>query len=117
MSRKAGDRYEKAARQFLEAKQYQVLETNYRYSRKEIDLICVDGDELVFVEVKGGRSQRFGDPVYRVDQRKQEAIIETAQGYLTEAKRSYSAYRFDVVLVREEKGRLLVEHRPAAFTL
>jgi putative endonuclease len=117
VSRKAGDRYERAARQFLEAKNYQVLETNYRYSRKEIDLICVDGEELVFVEVKGGRSQAFGDPVYRVDQRKQEAIIETAQGYLAQATQNYAAYRFDVVLVREEKGRLFIEHRPAAFTL
>jgi putative endonuclease len=117
VSRKKGARYEQAARRFLESRQFQILETNYRYGRKEIDIIAIDGDELVFVEVKGGRSQAFGDPILRIDQRKQEAIIETAQGYLSEIKREYSAYRFDVVLVREERGQLFVEHRPAAFTL
>lgn len=117
MSRKAGDRYESAAREFLENQGYDVIAANYRYGRKEIDLICVDSDELVFVEVKGGRSQAFGDPVFRIDTRKQQAIIEVAQGYIAGATRSYSAYRFDVVLVREERGKLEIEHRKAAFTL
>ncbi|MCK4856995.1 MAG: YraN family protein [candidate division Zixibacteria bacterium] len=112
-----GHRYEKAAQEFLRNKGYQIITTNYRYKRKEIDIICSSGNELVFVEVKGGGSATFGDPVYKVDGRKRQAIIEVARGYLAQSLRSYRSYRFDVIIVNDIRGELQIEHRQGAFTL
>ena len=95
---------------------YQIIATNYRYSRTEIDIICAINNELVFVEVKGGRSGEFGDPIHRVDKRKQEALIKTAQGYLQQSVVDYDSYRFDVIVVEEKEGRLDINHIKGAFT-
>ena len=41
---------------------YRVLERNYRTPQGEIDLIALDGDTVVFVEVKTRTSDSFGAP-------------------------------------------------------
>jgi putative endonuclease len=114
--RARGDRYEQAALRYLKNKNYRILKTNFRSGRKEIDIICLDKDELVFVEVKGARSTTFGDPVFRVDERKRQALAVAAEGFLAQSARDYKSCRFDVVLVREEQ-HLQVEHLQNAFTL
>jgi putative endonuclease len=116
-TRRRGTRYEQAAREFLENLGLETLAVNYRYSRKEIDLVCRDGDELVFVEVKGGSADAFGGPIHKVDKRKQQALIEAARGYLAAHQLKYSSCRFDLVIVREDSARLTIEHLKNAFTL
>jgi putative endonuclease len=111
-----GRKYEKLAVDHLRGNGYDIVATNYRYGRKEIDIICAKENELVFVEVKGGRSTAFGDPVYRVDNRKRDAIIEVAQAFLQESKVVYRSYRFDVIVVKEKEGRNVIEHLQGAFT-
>ena len=111
-----GRKYEKLAVDFLRVNGYDIVATNYRHGRKEIDIICVKDNELAFVEVKGGRSTAFGDPVYRVDNRKRDAIINVAQAYLQESEVAYQSYRFDVIVVKEKEGRHEIEHLQGAFT-
>jgi putative endonuclease len=118
VSRRArGNRYEKAASEFLQTQGYRIITTNYHFGHKEIDIICLDGKELVFVEVKGGRSLEFGDPVYRVDARKQAAIAEVARAFLAGSARDYDSYRFDVVTVKDDERGQAIEHLKGAFTL
>jgi putative endonuclease len=111
-----GRKYEILAVDYLRGNGYDIVATNYRYGRKEIDIICAKENELVFVEVKGGRSTAFGDPVYRVDNRKRDAIIEVAQAFLQESKVVYRSYRLDVIVVKEKEGRNVIEHLQGAFT-
>lgn len=111
-----GRKYEKLAVDHLCANGYEIVAANYRHGRKEIDIICAKDNELVFVEVKGGRSMAFGDPVYRVSNRKRDAIINVAQAYLQELEVAYLSYRFDVIVVKEENGRNEIEHLQGAFT-
>ena len=47
-----GHYYEQEAADYLISCGYQILEANYRCRHAEIDLIAMDGDYLVFVEVK-----------------------------------------------------------------
>ncbi len=111
-----GRKYEELAAEYLRGQGYEIIATNYRHSRNEIDIIAAHGNELVFVEVKGGRSLAFGDPVYRVDKRKQDAIVSVAQAFLQKSIVAYQSYRFDVIVVREEEGGRNIEHLPGAFT-
>ena len=65
-----GRGYERVALDYLRGDGYDIIAANYRHGRNEIDIVCRKNNELVFVEVKGGRSSAFGDPVYRVDDHK-----------------------------------------------
>ena len=43
---------EDAAAKFLKRKSYKIKSRNFRSGHKEIDIVALDGDVLVFVEVK-----------------------------------------------------------------
>ena len=51
-AKEIGNRGEEVAREFILSKGYEVLETNYRWRKFEIDLITKDKDTVVFIEVK-----------------------------------------------------------------
>ncbi|MFO7658761.1 MAG: YraN family protein [Bacteroidales bacterium] len=89
---------EEIARQFLENLGYKILETNWRFEHKEIDIIALKDKEIVFVEVKTRKNTRFGEPEEAVDERKQQHLIEAADAYLSGNNLDYEA-RFDVISV------------------
>ena len=64
-----GKRSEIIAMNFLKKKGYKILETNYKNSIGEIDIIAKDNDYIVFVEVKGRMSKKFGDDQDNDDRR------------------------------------------------
>ena len=94
---------------------YKILAKNYRAGRKEIDVIVLDGKELVFVEVKAGRSKEFGEPELRVDERKQRNLAEVAQKFLAETIIEIESCRFDVLGV--DLGTKKIVHYRGAFVL
>jgi putative endonuclease len=112
-----GKRGEEEARKYLESKGYRILERNFRAERGEIDLITMDGDTLVFVEVKAGMPGNFGEPEDRVDVRKQKQIGKVALAYLTEKHLENADCRFDVVSVVQKHGRTTIRHIEDAFWL
>src|SRR5205807_5727130 len=67
-----GARGEKLAGQFLRSQGYKILYRNFRdRTGGEIDIVCRDGDTLVFVEVKTRGNEEFGRPIEAVDRQKQ----------------------------------------------
>lgn len=99
--RQTGTEYEQCAAYFLEQKGYRILERNFRCRQGEVDLVALDGETLVFVEVKYRRDDRMGDGAEAVDRKKQKKIISCARYYLL-CHREYTEHpcRFDVVSVR-----------------
>jgi len=97
-----GQRGEVHAVEFLKAKGYTLLETNYRTKLGEIDCIFKDGDELVFVEVKTRSSRAFGDPLEAVNQRKWRQITRVAELYLRTVP-AETPLRFDVIGIIDGK--------------
>lgn len=89
---------EQLACQYLQAQGLKLLERNYRCRFGEIDLIMQDGRDLVFVEVRFRRSQRFGGAALSVDAAKQAKLLATAQHYL-QSKAPKRNARMDVVAV------------------
>ncbi len=87
---------EKLAARYLEGLGYAILERNFRYKNLgEIDLICRDKDEVVFVEVKMRGSSDFGMPEDAVDARKLQKIMRVAEIYLSGNEK----WRIDVVVI------------------
>ena len=95
-----GRRGEKLASRFLRASGYKILYRNFRgNSGGEIDLVCRDGDTLVFVEVKTRTREDFGRPIDAVDRDKQKRISRGGLAWLRLLDNPEIFFRFDVVEV------------------
>ncbi len=67
-----GTRSERAAARFLRRKLgYRILRRNFSCPRGELDLIALDGDCLIFVEVRSTEGEDSTPPVESVDFDKQ----------------------------------------------
>jgi putative endonuclease len=94
---------ERAAKAFLKANGYRILRENYSTPLGEIDLIALEGDVVVFVEVKARASLEFGPPQSSVTLTKQRQILKAAGVYLQREGLAEAACRFDVVAVTFER--------------
>ena len=103
-SRQTGSFYEGIAADYLEKKNYEILQKNFYSRHGEIDLVAKDGKYLVFVEVKYRTSCQSGHPLETVNLKKQQRIKKAAQFYL----QRYRVFpdtpcRFDVVAILGEE--------------
>ena len=78
---------------------YRIIDSNYRTQYGEIDLVALDGEYLVFVEVRSLSSDAFCKPVETINSRKIARIIYAAQHYIEAKQMGERAVRFDVVEV------------------
>ena len=88
-----------------------LLETRYRNRAGEIDLIMLDGETIVFVEVKTRLSGSPGLGLLAVDRRKQRRIANAAILYLIWKGWQNRPVRFDITEVSQRD----VLHVPNAF--
>jgi putative endonuclease len=118
-----GDFGERHAARLLERGGHTILARQWRCPEGELDLVTLDGDELVFVEVKAlsaGAVAGPERPVLAVGYRKQRKLRSLALAWLQDHDGfvpPHSALRFDVVGVRiDAAGRAVEwEHVRAAF--
>jgi putative endonuclease len=100
-----GTRGEKLACQFLKRSGYKILYRNFRgRSGGEIDIVCRNGDTLVFIEVKTRTREDFGRPFDAVDRNKQKRIARGALAWLRLLDDPDILFRFDVVEVIIPEG-------------
>ena len=88
---------EKAAAKFLKSLGYRIVQQNHLQRRGEIDLIAIDGNTIVFVEVKTWRSNRYAEPSEAVDRNKQRYLTRAALIYLKNKQLLDRQTRFDVL--------------------
>ena len=106
-----GRQYEKLAEKFLIDNNYKILENNWQAGHKEIDLIVKKDKTIVFVEVKGSVSKKYGHPSEKVDKRKRANLISAAQQYIIAKNFTDNDFRFDIITFLNGK----LEHYPNAF--
>ena len=94
-----GEKGETIAAAYLKKNGYRILETNFRCSLGEIDIIARDKEDLVFVEVKTRKSLDLGYPEQAVGIKKQKKISQLALFYLQKKNLINAKARFDVVAV------------------
>ena len=110
-----GRRGEALAEEYLKRKGFQIIKKNYRSGHKEIDLIAKEGNTIVFVEVKAGRSKSFGAPHERVDLRKQRNLIDAANDFIQKEEVGDCDFRFDVLAITYGRGKEDIDHIKNAF--
>jgi putative endonuclease len=108
---------ERLAAEHLERRGCSIVRRNHRTRFGEIDLIVLDGDILVFVEVKTRRGR--GSPWDSLDDAKQAQVRRMARAYLAEEPdRPHTAgLRFDAIGVCiDGRGQLTeLRHLEGAF--
>jgi putative endonuclease len=99
---------------FLRKKGYNILETNWRSGKNEIDIIALDNDILVIVEVKSRHSNFAGEPETAVTHDKQRALIRAANAYIGKTGKN-NEVRFDIVSILVVKDQQTINHIEDAF--
>lgn len=109
-----GERGERLAVEHLIKRGYRIVVTNFKVPvgrnskgvavTGEIDVIALDGETLVFVEVKTRRSEEFTPAITAVDNRKQRQITRTSRVYRRIFNLMEMQCRFDVVTVVMREG-------------
>ena len=90
------------AYRFLKKKSYQILEKNWRspYNQnREIDLIALDMECLVFVEVRARSLQAINHGFYSIGSQKKKVLLVACRDFLRRQHGKFISYRFDVVEV------------------
>ena len=102
---------EDVAARFVTAQGWTVLARNWRCADGELDIVALDGDELVAVEVKTRRSTAYGHPAEAVTHRKLARLRRLTARWLSEHDVRARSVRVDVVAVLVPRaGAAQVEH-------
>ncbi len=99
-----GRKGEQLAVEFLQKKDYQILETNWRFSRAEVDIIAKDGEILVFVEVKTRSYTWYGEPEESITAKKEALLADAAAVYMEKVGHEWEI-RFDIISVLLEENK------------
>lgn len=95
-----GDFGERVAAAHLQAKGYRVIDRKYRVRDAEIDLIAVDGDQLVFVEARTRRGAYPGMAALSITRKKAGKLLFAVERYLeTHPDVADMPLRIDVVAI------------------
>lgn len=106
---------ETLALNFLQNKGFRILETNWRHQRAEVDIIAMEGEILVFVEVKTRTSDYFGPPETFVTHQKENLMVRAAHAYMHKIDHHWEI-RFDIIgILRRSGEEYTIEHLPDAF--
>lgn len=105
---------EEAAVAFLKKLEYQIIETNWHYNYKEIDIIAKQDNEMVFIEVKTRSNLAFELPQEAVTIKKMKNLVYAADAYLVEHNISLES-RFDIITVLAKNPPIILEHIKQAF--
>lgn len=94
-----GEQGELLAAQHLEEEGYTILDTNWRCTAGELDIIAQENDTLAFVEVRTRRGRRGPTPEQSLTPAKRTKLIELARTYLQEHELTTVRWRIDFVAV------------------
>jgi len=110
-----GKKGEAIAREYLAGKGYLILDVNWHYGHKEIDIVARQGEEIVVVEVKTRKENYAEEPWEAVNSSKVRNIVEVADAWLR-INRVNLETRFDVIsILVKNSGGYSLEHFEGAF--
>lgn len=103
----------------LERAGYQVIDRNWRARSGELDVIALQGELLVFIEVRSRRGEAMGTADESVDARKLQRLMSTALAWLdAHPDHAERLWRVDLIAVTlDERGALAAYNHYENLTL
>ena len=83
---------------FLQNKGYNIINRNWRSGQKEIDIVAIDKNTLVFFEIKTRSSFDYGYPEEAVNKKKQKFLKFAAAAFVFQNPQ-YTQIRFDIISI------------------
>lgn len=106
---------EAVAERWLRYRGWRVLQRRFRNGHRDIDLIAERDGTVAFVEVKARRGAWCGGPIEAVNWKKRLELERSARVWIDRHGRGGETYRFDVIGVIIDGGRVRVRHVENAF--
>lgn len=101
----AGKDAEAQALNYLMEQGLRLLAQNWSCKRGELDLVMLDGDTVVFAEVRYRLHAQWGGALGSIDARKREKLVIAAQYFLQKESRwANHPCRFDVIALEGSPG-------------
>ncbi|WP_052301471.1 YraN family protein [Planctopirus limnophila] len=97
-----GEQGEARAEKYLKELGYQILARNLRTRLGEIDLLALEGETIVFIEVKTRKSDARGRPEEAIHPRKQKQLSRVAMALLKSKGWLHRQSRIDVITITGE---------------
>ncbi|MCI0638626.1 MAG: YraN family protein, partial [Gemmataceae bacterium] len=112
-----GSRSERAAARFLKRQGFRILARNFTCDLGELDLIALDGNCIVFAEVRSTETHDDNRPAESVDLAKQKRLSRLALYYLQKKRLLNHSARFDVLSISWPEGcrQPTIQHIKNAF--
>lgn len=102
---------ERVAARYLADAGMEILDVNWGCRSGELDLVALDGEVVVFCEVKTRSSTAYGYPAEAVGRAKAARLRRLAAQWLDEQVGGFAEVRFDVISVlRQASGAAQVDH-------
>ncbi|MBI3971271.1 MAG: YraN family protein [Chloroflexi bacterium] len=112
--RRTGRLGEDAAAHYVEQAGWRIVARNYRCRYGEIDIVAMDGDTLVFLEVRTRSNTAFGLPEESLTAAKTAKMARCALAYVSEhtiGGDSAGRWRVDFIAIQMARGRVThLEH-------
>lgn len=111
---------EDLAARVLETAGWRILDRNWRWRRREIDIVAIRDDVVAFVEVRARREVGHGHPLQTIDWRKRRRLEQAARVWMgLHGSRAFDC-RFDAISIHApagDLGRARTEHIEGAWRM
>ena len=111
-----GKRGEQLAAAHLEQRGFTIVDRNWRCRQGEIDLVALDGGDLVFIEVKTRSSLAYGHPFEAITVMKLARLRRLAAAWCDTHPVTTRRIRIDAVaIIVPELGPVEIDHLEQVF--
>lgn len=105
---------EDLAAKYLFKNGYKIIDRNWIYLKKELDIVALKDNQLVVVEVKSRSTEYFEHPADAITLSKIKFLVRATQDYVDLKEMEYEV-RFDVISVIKDGEKYKIEHIEDAF--
>ncbi len=91
---------ELAVKHLRKTTSYKILKRNWSDGRQEIDIVCEDGEVLVFVEVRARAASAKVPGYATLTKKKRQNLRKGAYSYMRHMRKRPHTYRYDAIELR-----------------
>lgn len=113
---RTGREGEDAAARAVQARGWKILDRNWRAGHLELDIVCEDGEELIFLEVKTRAENCLVSPLEALTREKRRRLIRAAQAWLSAHDAWERPCRFDLACVTARNTGAAEHYRTEIFS-
>ncbi|MBF1488200.1 YraN family protein [Prevotella pallens] len=105
---------EQIACEYLMREGYRIVERDWKYGQRDIDIVAIENDVYIFVEVKTRRNEQFANADTAVTPQKIRSISIAANAYI-KGHCLNREIRFDIITIVGVPDKYEIRHVKDAF--